>query len=55
MTEFSDELIERTIRYFKEDHNHIIDRETAIEYLHNLGGLFLAFAETENKESVKKI
>jgi hypothetical protein len=43
---YSNDLINRTIKCFKEEHNHIINRETAIEYLDRLGGLFLVFAES---------
>jgi len=45
MTKFNDELIEKTIKCFAEENNHYIDRETAIEYLNNLSGLFLALAK----------
>ena len=49
MKEYSEELIAKTITCFKEEHNQTIDREKAIKYLDNLGGLFLAFAGTVNK------
>ncbi len=40
---FSKNLIERTIRYFKEKYNQDISEEVANEYLRSFSGLFLAF------------
>jgi hypothetical protein len=53
MTEYSEELINRIIKYYGEKHNHFINRETAIEYLDSLGTMFAVFAESkgEKKES----
>lgn len=42
---FSQDLINRTIEYFKEHHNHHITEEQAIEYLNAFSGLFEAFAD----------
>lgn len=40
---FSKNLIERTIKYFKEKYNQDISEEVANEYLRSFSGLFLAF------------
>jgi hypothetical protein len=42
---FSQELIERTVRYYKERHNVEISEDTANEYLHSFADLYLSFAE----------
>jgi hypothetical protein len=43
MHSFSQELISKIIKYFKEKHNHEISEETAIEYLESLARLFNIF------------
>lgn len=43
MFKYSEQLIQKTIKVFKEEDDLNISEETAIEYLNNLGGLFLAF------------
>ena len=50
MNDFSDELIERTIKCFAEEHDHFIDRETAIVYLGALSDFYRAFAEAGNDD-----
>jgi len=45
MYKFSEELIEETIRAFKEEDNVEFSREQAIEALNDLSGLFLAFSK----------
>ena len=45
MCKFSEELIEETIKCFWEENGLVISKETAIEYLNNLAGLYLAFAK----------
>lgn len=52
MTKFSKELIKRTIECFKEETEHIIDEETASEYLESMAGLYLAF--TGNNKNYEK-
>lgn len=42
---FSQNLIEETIAVFKEENGIEISAETANEYLENLSGLFLVFAD----------
>ena len=42
--QYSQKLIERTIKNFKEENGLDISVETASEYLDGLSGLFLAFA-----------
>ena len=44
MIKYSEKLIQETITCFKEEDNLDISEETASEYLDDLGGLFLAFA-----------
>ena len=53
MTKYSKELIERITIYFRDKYNHIIDEETAVEYLNSLGGMFSIFAEHEKEKSKK--
>lgn len=40
---YSEELIQKTIKYFAEKHNHYINEETAEEYLTSLSNLFRCF------------
>jgi hypothetical protein len=40
---FSKNLIDRTVKCFREKYNHEISDEVANEYLRSLSGLFLAF------------
>ena len=40
---YSQNLIDRTVKYFKEKYNHEISDEVANEYLSSLSGFFLAF------------
>ncbi len=47
MNNFSKNLIQETITYFKEKHNHIISEETACDYLDSLAGLYLSFSEVD--------
>lgn len=42
---FSEELIQECIRVFKEENELDITRDTAIEYLQQLTGLYLAFSK----------
>ena len=42
---FSQNLIDETIRCFKEEDGLDLSPEQANEYLHSMAGLFLAFAE----------
>ncbi len=44
-TRFSQNLIEETIQCFKEEDGLDISAETANQYLENLSGLFLVFAD----------
>jgi hypothetical protein len=46
---YSPNLIEETIKCFKEEDGLDISSETANEYLENLSGLFLAFTDNENQ------
>lgn len=51
---FSQDLVARTIEYFKETHAHEISPETAQAYLASLGGLFACFMNLKkNGESCK--
>ena len=43
MTIFSEDLIQETIAYYAEEHDHHISEETAQEYLESMAGLYLAF------------
>ena len=43
---FSENLIQETIKCFKEEDGLELSPEKANEYLHSFAGLFLAFAET---------
>ena len=52
MTKFSKELIQETIQCFKEEDNHIIDEETASEYLENMAGFYLAFAKDNSIKNI---
>ena len=47
MHKYSDELIQETIKCFKEENDIEISKETAIEYLDSFAGLFLAFTKNE--------
>lgn len=51
MIEFSEKLIQKTIKSFKEGYGVEFTREEASEALENLSGLFLAFAK---KPKMKK-
>ena len=42
ITQFSKELIEETIKCFKDENNHVLTPEQASEILTNFSGLFLA-------------
>ena len=44
---FSQELVERTVRCFKEEHGVDMSEDTANEYLHSFADLYLAFARIE--------
>ncbi len=48
MHKYSEKLIEEIISCFKKEHDLVITREIAIEYLNRLGGLFLAFDKTNS-------
>lgn len=50
MTKHSEELIKETIECFKEENGHIIDEETASEYLESMAGLYLAFSKPNIKD-----
>ena len=50
MTKYSKELIQRCIVNFKEEHNLVIDEETADQYLDSFASLFLAFSNDVKKE-----
>jgi hypothetical protein len=51
---FSQDLIERTIEYFKKTYNHEISPETAELYLNALTGLFGSFLNLKKtKDSCK--
>lgn len=43
MQEFSDDLIEWVIRYYKEKYNATFDRNQANQTLHDLAGFYEAF------------
>ncbi len=43
--EYSQSLIEETVKCFFEENNLIISNKTAIEYLDSMSGLFLSFAD----------
>lgn len=45
MHQFSNDLIEKTIKYFKEENGLDISFETANDYLHSLGSLYIAFLD----------
>lgn len=45
MIEYSEELIQKCIRIFKEEEGLDISSETAVEYLRRLGALYLAFSK----------
>jgi hypothetical protein len=51
MTQFSEELINKITKYFKEKHNQVIDRDTANEYLRSFAKLYLAFNRPNGKKS----
>ena len=42
---FNQELVARTIKYFKEKYNHDISVETAEEYLNSMADLYSSFIE----------
>ena len=52
---FSKNLIERTIRYFKEKYNQDISEEVANEYLRSFSGLFLAFVRPSVSDGERKL
>jgi hypothetical protein len=54
MTKYSEDLINRITKYYKDNYDHVIDRETAISYLDSLGGMFRVVAESTSAESLKK-
>ncbi|MCX6752066.1 MAG: hypothetical protein NTZ87_01005 [Candidatus Nomurabacteria bacterium] len=47
MQSFSQLLVERIQKYFKQKYNLDISDGTANEYLHTLGGMFAVFAESD--------
>ncbi len=49
MFQYSSELIELTIKVFKEENDLDISEETANEYLNSFAGLYLAFAKNKVK------
>ena len=48
---FSQNLIEETIKCFKEENNLEISEETANEYLRYFAGLYLAFSKRQETDS----
>jgi hypothetical protein len=48
---FSPKLIERTILVFREENGIELSQEQANEYLYDLGGLFLAFADRKTPDN----
>ena len=51
---FSQELIDRTIRYYKKRGGIDISEDTAIEYLNSLGSLYESFIELTVASNKKK-
>lgn len=52
MSLYKQELVERTIKYFKERFNTDISKETAEEYLNSMAdlyGCFIEFLETDER------
>jgi len=45
MSTFTQELVDRTIKYFKEKYNHDISPEIAEEYLNSLANLYRAISK----------
>ena len=52
MTQFSKELIERCIEYFKEENGVEFSWEEAIEALEGLAGLYMAFSSMVEEKDV---
>ena len=52
---FSKELVERTIKYFSEIHDHHVSHETANEYLDSFAELFLCSAEINRRRRSEEI
>jgi|AntRauTorckE6833_2_1112554.scaffolds.fasta_scaffold02991_7 hypothetical protein len=51
MTKYSEELIVRTVEYFREKHHHHLNDADAIKYLDSYADLYEALAGlTENKK-----
>jgi len=50
MIKFSEELVEKTIKLFREEYNAEFTHEQAEEALCNLSGLYLAFAKPNKKD-----
>jgi len=51
MANYSNELINRAMQYFKEKHGLTLDRDTASEYLNAYADLYEAFSDLiENKK-----
>jgi hypothetical protein len=51
MNKYTKELINKTILYFKNKYNHVIDEETATEYLNSLAGFYRIMTKfTETKK-----
>ncbi len=47
MFKYSDKLIKETQKVFKEEEGLDISKETAVEYMDQLSGLFLAFSKRQ--------
>ena len=52
---YSQNLIEETIKCFKEEHNLDVSVDQANEYLDSLSGLFLAFAGRETSANSLRV
>lgn len=51
MFDFSEKLIEETIKCFKDENGVEFSREEAVEALSNMGCLFLVFSKINKKDS----
>lgn len=55
MSKFTQELVDKTIKYFKEKYDHDISPETAEEYLKSLGNLYRSISKFPHPNETNKI